>query len=72
MPIQINQKHPRCALCGKIIPLRVERIELADSDRKSIPFCSVWCRDEYLARHRPAAVNNESIEQPCVPSEVGE
>lgn len=52
MPIQIEQKFPRCQLCGKIIPLRAARIELARPDRPPVAFCSTWCRDEYAARER--------------------
>ncbi len=51
MPIQINQKFPRCQLCGKIIPLRAERVEIAVERRAPIRFCSAWCRDEYGRRH---------------------
>ena len=54
MPIQIDQKFPRCQLCGKIIPLRAERIELARPGGRPIGFCSPWCRDEYAARQRAA------------------
>jgi hypothetical protein len=57
MPIQINQKFPRCALCGKIIPLRAERIELTSADQKPVRFCSTWCRDEYA--RRAASVGDE-------------
>ena len=51
MPLQINQKYPRCALCGKIIPLRIERIELLNAEQKPVRFCSGWCRDEYARRY---------------------
>jgi hypothetical protein len=54
MPIQIDQKFPRCQLCGKIIPLRAERIELARPGERPIGFCSRWCRDEYAARQAAA------------------
>jgi hypothetical protein len=57
MPIQISQKFPRCALCGKIIPLRAERIELTIAAEKPVRFCSVWCRDEYT--RRATAVSGE-------------
>jgi len=50
MPIQINQKFPRCTLCGKMIPLRAALVELPGADQKPIRFCSVWCRDEYTRR----------------------
>jgi N-methylhydantoinase A len=50
MPIQIEQKFPRCRLCGKIIPLRADRIELAPSGQPRLRFCSAWCRDEHAAR----------------------
>lgn len=50
MPIQINQKFPRCQLCGKIIPLRTDPIEIVQSGQLAIRFCSVWCRDEYDRR----------------------
>jgi hypothetical protein len=58
MPIQIDQKFPRCQLCGKIIPLRGERIEVRDAGSPPTRFCSVWCRDEYARRHQtePAAI----------------
>jgi hypothetical protein len=58
MPIQIDQKFPRCQLCGKIIPLRAERIEVPGTGSKPVRFCSVWCRDEYARRHQadPAPV----------------
>ncbi|HEV8633022.1 MAG TPA: hypothetical protein VG370_02105 [Chloroflexota bacterium] len=55
MPIQIDQKFPRCQLCGKIIPLRAERIELGLPGARPIGFCSLWCRDEYAARSGPPA-----------------
>jgi hypothetical protein len=50
VPIQINQKFPRCQLCGKIIPLRAEKVELVLPDRPALGFCSTWCRDEHAAR----------------------
>ena len=55
MPIQIEQKFPRCQLCGKIIPLRAERIELARPGRPALAFCSQWCRDEHAAREQGGA-----------------
>jgi hypothetical protein len=30
MPILINQKFPRCTLCGKILPLKVEPIVIRE------------------------------------------
>jgi hypothetical protein len=56
MPIQIDQRFPRCQLCGKIIPLRAERIELARAGQRPIGFCSAWCRDEYAARQHRSGV----------------
>jgi hypothetical protein len=50
MAIQIEQKFARCRLCGKIIPLRAARIELANAGPKDGAFCSTWCRDEFIRR----------------------
>jgi hypothetical protein len=58
MPIQINQKFARCTLCGKIIPLRAERIDVPGADQKPVRFCSTWCRDEYM-RRTAAVIRNE-------------
>jgi hypothetical protein len=55
MPIQIDQKFARCRLCGKIIPLRADRIELRPSGQPRPGFCSVWCRDEHAARAQEGA-----------------
>jgi hypothetical protein len=55
VPIQIEQKFPRCQLCGKIIPLRAERIELGRPGGPALAFCSTWCRDEHAARERASA-----------------
>src|SRR5437879_6330900 len=55
MPIQINQKFPRCALCGKIIPLRAARVEFTSADGKPLGFCSSWCRDEFVRRAAAAS-----------------
>ena len=30
MPLLVDQKFPRCTLCGKILPLRVEPITIRD------------------------------------------
>jgi len=44
MPIQIEQRMPRCLRCGKLVHERdAERIEEADGTL----FCSATCRDEY-------------------------
>ena len=51
MPIQINQKFPRCQLCGKIIPLRAAPVEISMERQMPLRFCSAWCRDEYARRH---------------------
>lgn len=46
MPIQIEQKMPRCRRCGKLVHERDrQRVELADHTL----FCSAICRDEYGA-----------------------
>ncbi len=50
MPIQINQKFPRCQLCGKLIPLRAEPQTVILPDGKSLSFCSQVCRQEYEQR----------------------
>lgn len=47
MPIQINQKFPRCQLCGKLIPLRAEPRSVTLPGGKSLSFCSQVCRQEY-------------------------
>ena len=50
MPIQINQKFPRCQLCGKLIPLRAEPQTVTLPDGKAPSFCSQECRQDYLQR----------------------
>jgi hypothetical protein len=47
VPIQIEQKFPRCNRCGKMIHFRASRIEAEASDAKVVVFCSEICRDEY-------------------------
>lgn len=50
MPIQINQKFPRCQLCGKLIPLRAEPRRITLADGKVVSFCSEECRQDYQQR----------------------
>jgi hypothetical protein len=69
VPIQINQKYARCALCGKIIPLRAERIELRGAGPKPLPFCSGWCRDEYQARRAAPGATHTSAATPAAADE---
>ena len=44
MPIQIDQRIPRCARCGKMVYIRAPRIQGAVT---SVLFCSQVCQDEY-------------------------
>lgn len=48
--IQINQKFPRCKLCGKLIPLRAEPRRITLADGKVVPFCSEECLQDYRRR----------------------
>jgi ribosomal protein L24E len=50
MPIQINQRFPRCQLCGKLIPLRAEPRRITQADGKVVSFCSEECRQDYQRR----------------------
>jgi len=50
MPIHIDQKFPRCQLCGKLIPLRAEPRRLTLADGKVVSFCSQECRQDYQRR----------------------
>jgi hypothetical protein len=50
MPIQINQKFPRCQLCGKLIPLRAEPRTVTLPDGKALSFCSQECWRDYQQR----------------------
>ena len=50
MPIQIDQKFPRCQLCGKLIPLRAEPRHITLADGKVVSFCSEECRQDYRQR----------------------
>jgi hypothetical protein len=44
MPIQIEQKMPRCARCGKLVHDRdLDRVESG-----GVLFCSTTCHDEFL------------------------
>jgi hypothetical protein len=49
MPVQIEQRFPRCQRCGRMIALNGPRIEALAADGKQIVFCSEICRDEYEA-----------------------
>lgn len=53
MPVQVNQKFPKCALCGKMIPLRTEPITL-QVERKKLSFCSDECFQMYQERQEAA------------------
>lgn len=45
MPIQIEQKIPRCLRCGNVVHVHAaERIE----DQQGRLFCSRTCQEEYL------------------------
>jgi GntR family transcriptional repressor for pyruvate dehydrogenase complex len=45
-PIQIEQRVPRCARCGKMINVRGMHVE-AEEDGKRLLFCSELCQDEF-------------------------
>jgi len=47
MPIQIEQKFPRCKRCGRMIHLRAERIEATGMSGDRVVLCSEICRTEY-------------------------
>jgi hypothetical protein len=47
MPIQIEQKFPRCKRCGRMIHLRGDRIEAVGLAGERIVLCSETCRTEY-------------------------
>ncbi len=50
MPIQINQKYPRCQLCGKLIPLRAPPRRVTLGDGKVVSFCSDRCLQDFQQR----------------------
>jgi len=51
MPIQIEQKYPRCQLCGRLIPLRNPVRELPNpAGGKPLRFCSELCLADYQKR----------------------
>jgi hypothetical protein len=67
MPIQIEQKMPRCARCGKLVHERdLERVELGGR-----VFCSTTCRDEYLELQPSLEKDGESGPAVAAPSERG-
>jgi len=49
MPVQVNQRFPKCALCGKMVPLRAKPIVLEQESRK-LTFCSEECYQMYQER----------------------
>lgn len=53
MAVQINQRFPKCALCGKMIPLRAKPI-LLEQDRTKLSFCCEECFEMYQEAHEPA------------------
>ncbi|MFN8458201.1 MAG: hypothetical protein U0401_26715 [Anaerolineae bacterium] len=58
MPLLINQKFPRCTLCGKMFPLKVQPIALGQHQ-----LCSERCV-RLLYKLRPEQVPQEvSLEQ---------
>ena len=52
--IQIEQRVPRCARCGKMINLRGRFFELESAGRARVLVCSEICRDELAALTKPA------------------
>jgi DNA-binding FadR family transcriptional regulator len=48
-PIQIDQRIPRCARCGKMINVRGGHLSVALEDNGQLLVCSLICRDEIAA-----------------------
>lgn len=48
MPIQIEQKLPRCSRCGKIVPAGAPGLV---TESTGSLFCTPRCQDEYHALH---------------------
>ena len=61
MPLLINQKFPRCSLCGKILPLRIEAIAIADQR-----LCSERCVRLLKKLHpdRLTKSKNQDVQRP--------
>jgi hypothetical protein len=61
--IQIDQRIPRCARCGRTIHPRARRLEARGAGRRPILICSELCREEYEALHPELALEWQQVDE---------
>ena len=54
--IQIEQRVPRCARCGRTVHPRAKRLEAKGTGRRRVLLCSELCREEYEELHPEQAL----------------